>query len=600
LSRSRHSVLLEAVVILAAAGVAAMVASDPGLARSQTAPGNLLRPAFALGDVRQGPAVRSSLLAQPSLCAAGRKPGSYVWPVKPFEVQHPIRAFFGDPRTVFRAAHDAGLGAFSFHNGVDIVAADGTPVYPVLSGTVTKVKPDEIVVALPAATRTFQYWHLKPLVRLHEHVRAQHTALGTVRPGRGHVHLTEIDGTTVENPLQPGHLTPYRDDTPPSVGELYFLDPLGRTLNPEALTGSVDFTAAAVDTPPLPLPAPWSGVPVTPARLSWQLQTLRGQALLSEQTAADFSVTIPPSDRFSSVYAEGTYQNFPAVGAHYLYGTPGDYLFNLNPRPLDTTLMPPGRYRLTVVAADTCGNRGILSEQIRVLPQPGATLLTGAILRTLARRHPVARPPRRFWTVVIATLPAAEGLAPAQAVIRQALEARLRPVGLLATSTARHPRSGDDVVFTGFYYSWGRAYMAAQSAVALFPSAQPREVVQQPRPSRTPKRRTPHDSERGGRYTVVLASLPARGGHSAARALRLAASSSGLPFVRVILSSRFTSLESGYVAVVSGHYRTGEAATHAARRDARLYPRAYVRELIANAATADPRAAVRAASWSLR
>lgn len=572
-------------MIAVAAGVAAMAASDPDQARSQSRPGVPLRPAFAVGDVRQGPTVRWSLVAHPSLCAVGRKPGSYAWPVKPFGVQHPIRGFFGDPRTVFRAARNADLGAFSFHNGVDIVASDGTPVYPVLSGTVTKVMPDEIVVTLPAGARTFQYWHLKPLVRLHERVRAEQTVLGTVQPGRGHVHLTEIDGATAENPLQPGHLSPYRDDTPPSVRELYFRDRLGRTLNPEALTGSVDFVAAAVDTPPLPLPAPWSGVPVTPARISWLLQTLHGRSLLPAQTPVDFSVTTPPAAEFSSVYADGTYQNFPAVGAHYLYGTPGDYLFTLNPRPLDTTFMPPGRYRLTVVAADTCGNQGTLSEQIRVLPQPGATVLTGAILQPLAHRylHPSRRTPRRFWTVVIATLPAAEGLAPAQAVIRQALEARFGPVSLLATSTVRRPRSGDDVVFTGFYHSWGRAYTAAQSVEPRFPAAHPREILQRPRTRTTPVYQTRRATKRErARYTVILASVPAPRGDPAARALRLAASSDGLPAVRLILSSHFKSLLRGYIAVVSGRYRTNKAATHAAQLDASLYQHAYARELIAH------------------
>ena len=154
--------------------------------------------------------------------------------MKPFDRQHPIRAFFGDPRTVFRAADDADLGAFSFHNGVDIVAADGTPVYPVLSGIVSLVKPDEIVVTTHAGLRlrVFQYWHLVSMVRLHQQVQAQRTVLGTVQPGRGHVHLTEIDGPVVENPLQPGHLTPYRDDTPPTVEELYFRDPYGAHAQP--------------------------------------------------------------------------------------------------------------------------------------------------------------------------------------------------------------------------------------------------------------------------------------------------------------------------------------------------------------------------------
>ena len=338
LRHSHHPVVLDAAVIFAVVGLAAMVASDAGLARPQSQPGVPARPAFALGEAQQGPAVRTSLPTHASICVAGRRPGSYGWPVKPFDQQHPIRAFFGDPRTVFRAADDADLGAFSFHNGVDIVAADGTLVYPVVSGVVSVVKPDEIVVTTHPGFRTFQYWHLVPMVRLREHVRARRTALGRVQPGRAHVHLTEIDGGVVENPLQPGHLSPYRDDTPPTVEELYFHDRTGHKLNPEAITGSVEITAAAADTPPLPLPAPWTGVPVTPARVSWQLRTRNGRDLLPEQTPADFLVTAPPPKQFWSVYAAGTYQNFPAVGAHYLYGTPGDYLFNLTPSPLDTRL----------------------------------------------------------------------------------------------------------------------------------------------------------------------------------------------------------------------------------------------------------------------
>ena len=183
---------------------------------------------------------------------------------------------------------------------------------------------------------------------------------------------------------------------------------------------------------------------MTPARVSWQLATLSGRDLLPEQTPADFLVTTPPPDRFWSVYAAGTYQNFPAVGTHYLYGTPGDYLFNLTPSPLDTRLLPPGRYQLTVVAADTCGNRGTLNEQIRILPHPPATPLTGTMLQTLASQHSANRQrrPRRFWTVLIATLPATERLSPSQAIDGYTLDTHLPRVGLLATSTTSGTRSG--------------------------------------------------------------------------------------------------------------------------------------------------------------
>ena len=49
-----------------------------------------------------------------------------------------------------------------------------------------------------------------------EHVVAKQTILGYVQPPYGHVHLTEINGTHAVNPLQRGHLTPYRDRTRPS------------------------------------------------------------------------------------------------------------------------------------------------------------------------------------------------------------------------------------------------------------------------------------------------------------------------------------------------------------------------------------------------
>ena len=72
-----------------------------------------------------------------ALASAGAA-SSYGWPFKPFNKQHPIRGFFGDPRTVYEngvlAGGFDGPGFFSFHQGVDISAPDGTPIYPVVSG----------------------------------------------------------------------------------------------------------------------------------------------------------------------------------------------------------------------------------------------------------------------------------------------------------------------------------------------------------------------------------------------------------------------------------------------------------------------------------
>ena len=54
---------------------------------------------------------------------------------------------------------------------------------------------------------------------------ARKTILGYVQPPFGHVHITEIDGTTVVNPLQPGHLAPYKDFTKPVIRDIVIREP---------------------------------------------------------------------------------------------------------------------------------------------------------------------------------------------------------------------------------------------------------------------------------------------------------------------------------------------------------------------------------------
>ena len=59
-------------------------------------------------------------------------------------------------------------GKFTFHSGVDIWGPNGTPVYPVVSGTVGRVsraKHREYVEILAANSRSFEYWHVRAAVR---------------------------------------------------------------------------------------------------------------------------------------------------------------------------------------------------------------------------------------------------------------------------------------------------------------------------------------------------------------------------------------------------------------------------------------------------
>src|ERR1700719_2068308 len=92
---------------------------------------------------------------------------AYGWPFRPFNKQHPIRGFFGDPRTVYENGVLAGAfdspGFFSFHQGVDIAAPNGTAIYPVVSGIAHYLGAAVLNVdagMYRGEDRVFQYFHI--------------------------------------------------------------------------------------------------------------------------------------------------------------------------------------------------------------------------------------------------------------------------------------------------------------------------------------------------------------------------------------------------------------------------------------------------------
>ena len=274
-------------------------------------------------------------------------PGSasaYSWPLKPFDEQHPIRAYFDDPRIQFAAV--------SFHFGIDICAAEGTPVYAVAAGT-AHVHSDNVAIA--EGGHVFGYWHVKPSVAQDSYVHL-HQEIGTVMPHWGHVHFAENVGGVSLNPLRPGALEPYADTTSPTIADIT-ADVEGKPLDSRRVTGTVGLVATAYDTPPPPLPpAPWTLSRVTPALLKWRI--LRGSTVVRPwRTAFDFRDSLLPPELFWTVFAPGTTQN----RANH----PGHYRFWLT-RGWDTRDLPNGLYRIEVAAHDTQGNSGTASTLLRV------------------------------------------------------------------------------------------------------------------------------------------------------------------------------------------------------------------------------------------
>lgn len=265
---------------------------------------------------------------------------SYSWPLQPFDQPHPVRAYFNDPRISGDSK--------AFHFGIDISAPNGTPVYAVEAGQVHL--EDARAISVAAGSVDFGYWHIVPAVQHHQLVD-RHQLLGHIDAPWLHVHFAERRDGTYRNPLRPGALSPWHDSTKPQINRVTF-SRHGTELATTAVNGAVDVIAEAHDTPPIPVPAPWSGLPVTPARIRWRV--LHGtEVSRSWHTPVDFTSRLLPQSDFSRIYAPGTRQNHA--------GAPGSYRFYLA-HTWSTAVLPDGTYQLEVEALDLAGNTGTLRE----------------------------------------------------------------------------------------------------------------------------------------------------------------------------------------------------------------------------------------------
>lgn len=302
-------------------------------------------------------------LLTPGMAAA------WSWPFKPFDRQHPIRGFFGDPRTIYKNGILAGAWegpvTFSFHQGIDISAPNGTPIYAVADGTAHYLGAATLNLVTDDGV-TFQFFHIVTVVGEGERVVARNTILGYVQPPFAHVHISELDGNRLVNPLQRGHLTPYRDTTKPVIRSIAVRNQTGEIQTPLGLCGRVEMDVDAFDLPPVVVPGKFKGLPVVPALVRWTMAKLGAGAVVPWTTVADFRETLPPNTQFWDVYARGTYQNAPRFGREQYASMPGRFLFLLSGN-YDTRSIPNGVYIVTVLVADGHGHKDVATQRISVL-----------------------------------------------------------------------------------------------------------------------------------------------------------------------------------------------------------------------------------------
>ena len=118
-------------------------------------------------------------------------------------------------------------------------------------------------------------------------------------------------------------------------------------------------------------------------------------------------------------------------------------------------------------------------------PEPTtAPTATTAPSRTMTLAPPQANPAaitwpagERGWTIVLVSLPQANGRDAAAAQAKKARDGRLRRVGILDSSRYASLHPGYYVVFQGVYDDEAEASSALQRARAVFPSAYQREIV---------------------------------------------------------------------------------------------------------------------------
>lgn len=308
------------------------------------------------------------------------------WPTKPFAVAKPIRATFGEPRSVQMDRHGlSGMalhehlysmnqvgvpGRRIIHDGIDIVVKKGTPVYALENGKAKLGGNGKYARWVRVAN--FRYDHITPKVRNGQKVIAFKTVIGRVATPDHHLHLTRYHKGKAVNPLSNGSFIGYSDTARPQLSDFGVYTPEGGRLNPGEVRGKVAFTVMARDFQ--------SGTPLAKMYAKKLMPTGQWNGLSAEGLNKyagtgiyTLSYTVESADGAPIYGPQLVYQpdvRPPAFAGDRLYQVASNrndfinyFWYRLTVRSPDgdgfinTDRYAPGAYRVRVDAADVKGNR---------------------------------------------------------------------------------------------------------------------------------------------------------------------------------------------------------------------------------------------------
>lgn len=158
----------------------------------------------------------------------------YPWPVEPKHQSQALTGTFCEFRDTGSSDH--------FHNGVDIPKADGSPVFPVKSGSVTSIQRSGSDAYVRVGRYAYVHISPNPNLSIGDQVIAEQTVLGTILSGQGHVHFTDGYYDSEINPIRnDGGLTPYNDFWKPMIRYVkFYMDQTEQEFPSQKVAGQVD------------------------------------------------------------------------------------------------------------------------------------------------------------------------------------------------------------------------------------------------------------------------------------------------------------------------------------------------------------------------